>query len=104
MNKRTKVKKKKSTAPKKTAPIKMPEKKKTIPTDKLENFVGYVENIYKIDCKWVFPDGDGERFRVNVYSEEYVDNSLYPRIRMSESYSLYYDGQEIIDKTIRQTQ
>ena len=98
MRKKTLMKKKKTS----TAPY-IPEepvyKPPTIPRDVLENLVGYVENLYKIECKWVFPDGEGERYRVNVYTETYVDGSLYPRIRMGQSFSVYYDGETIIDKT-----
>ena len=100
MRKKTLMKKNK----KSTAPMISEEPTKqnpAIPTSVLENFVGYIENLYKIDCKWVFPDGKGERYRVNVYSETYHDDCLYPTIRIEKSFSVYYDGENIIDKSLQ---
>lgn len=98
MKKRTKVKRKKANA--KTEQYNEPVvKKPTIPKDELEKFIGYVKNLNRIDCKWVFPDGEGDRYRVNVYSETYEEGSIYPRLNISHSFSVYYDGENLVDKT-----
>ena len=101
MKKKIKTKRKKvSSAPRKKS-IDTNEDTPTIPSHKLENFVGYVQNLYKIDCKWVFNEGMlGDRYRVNVYTETPVDNCIYDKTNIDRSFSLRYDGDSIIDKTI----
>ena len=101
MKRKTKTKKKRvSSAPRKKS-IEPIEDTPTIPSHKLEDFVGYVKNLHKIDCKWVFNEGMlGDRYRVNVYTETPVEGAYYDKMSIDRSFSLRYDGDQIIDKTI----
>lgn len=94
MKKRTKIKckaAKKSNDP----PIKVPKKNPTIPNTVLEDFTGYIKGLYKIDCIYLWEN----HYRVNIWTETFVEGSVYPKYAIDRSFFLCYDGFNLIDKT-----
>lgn len=76
-------------------PIKITKKNPTIPKNILEDFVGFIRNLYKIDCIYLWEN----HYRVNVWTETYVEHSVYPKYAIDKSFFLCYDGFDLIDKT-----
>lgn len=70
-------------------------KSTSIPQNELENFVGYVKNLSKIDCIRIWEN----HFRINVWTEEYTNGSVYPKYAIAKSFFVFYDGWRITDKT-----
>jgi|LakMenEpi03Aug12_release.lakeMendotaPanAssembly.Ray.scaffolds.fasta_scaffold00240_92 hypothetical protein len=70
-------------------------KSTSIPQNELENFVGYIKNLHKIDCIRIWEN----HFRINVWIEKYCDNSVYPKYSITKSFFVFYDGWHIVDKT-----
>lgn len=93
MKKRTAVKKKTYKRVDKIETIDL--KSTSIPQNELDNFVGYIKNLYKIDCIRTWEN----HFRINVWIEEYIENSVYPKYSIIKSFFVFYDGWNIVDKT-----
>lgn len=97
MKKRSMTKKKSVKEDIYEAPMKTTKKTPTIPIKDLELFIGYVKNLYKIDCIYLW----GENFRINVWTEETVENYVYPKYNIKKSFFVSYNDidMEIVDKT-----
>lgn len=76
-------------------PVKIKKNTPKIPISKLENFVGYIKNIYKIDAIHLWDN----RFRINVWTEETLDNYVYPKYGIAKSFFVSYEDNEITDRT-----
>ncbi|SVA77489.1 uncharacterized protein METZ01_LOCUS130343 [marine metagenome] len=86
---------------KKTVEIIPPEKNKTskkpeIPTRLLEDFVGHVPNLFMIKAIHLWEN----RFRVNVWTQEYQEDRVCPDYNIVKSYFVFYNGKRIIDRSI----
>lgn len=77
--------------PEKVSPI-----KETIPDDQLREFVGKVPNLLKIDSCHIHAD----KFRVNVWTEEFKDERVVPTFSIVKSYYVKYEDGCIYDETI----
>ena len=77
--------------PEKVSPI-----KETIPDDQLREFVGKVPNLLKIDSCHIHAD----KFRVNVWTEEFKDERVVPTFSIVKSYYVKYEDGVIYDETI----
>ena len=96
MRKRSIVKKKKSTNKKERSSTAPRPTQRTIPEDILEDFVGTIKNLYKIDPVYLW----GDYFRVNVWTETWEENAVGPKYAIDKSFFMWYDGIELVDKTI----
>lgn len=95
MKKKSGTKRKKIMDDEYDPPVKIRKSAPTIPISKLENFVGYVKNVYKIDAIHLWDN----RFRINVWTEETLDNYVYPKYGIAKSFFVSYEDNEIIDRT-----
>ena len=84
---------------KNTKPIKNKEEiiETKIPQDKLKEFVGPVDNLLKVSATHLWDD----RFRVNVWTEKYRENSICPDIKIDKTFFVHYNDGMIIDHTIQ---
>ena len=68
-----------------------------IPQNVLHDFVGRVPYLTQITACHLF---DGH-FRINAWTEEFLENRVVPEVHIAKSYFVYYDGKTITDKTIQ---
>ena len=68
-----------------------------IPTDKLKEFVGPVDNLLKISATLLWDN----RFRINVWTEKYEKNAIFPTFSIDKSFFVHYNNGVIIDQTIQ---
>ena len=92
----TKKPQKKRTKKVKVMPTK--EKSKDIDYNILKEFVGEVENLWKIDSKHLYHN----RYRINVWTETYQEGQFSSFQKIEKSYFVHYKDEKIIDKTIPQ--
>ena len=80
-------------------PTKKPilEKKPEIPQRVLKKFVGSVPYLMQITATHVY----NNRFRVNVWTEQYFDDKVVPKIKIEKSFFVHYHDGIIIDETIQ---
>jgi hypothetical protein len=71
-------------------------KKPEIPIELLEDFVGHVPNLFMIKAIHLWEN----RFRVNVWTQEYLEDRVCPDYNIVKSYFVYYNGTRIIDRSI----
>ena len=69
---------------------------KFIPIHELEDWVGHVPNLYKIDAVYL---GWDNRFRINVYCSKKVEGSIYERYSIDKSYHVRYTDGRFEDKS-----
>ena len=74
------------------------EKSKDIDYKALKEFVGEVENLWKIEAKHLYYN----RYRVNVWTEIYQEGMFSALYKIEKSYFIHYKDGKIIDKTIPQ--
>jgi len=70
---------------------------KTIPDSELREFVGKVPNLLKIDSINVTND----KFRINVWTEEFKDERVIPSFKIVKSFYVKYEEGVIYDETIK---
>lgn len=69
---------------------------KSIPIHELEDWIGYVENLHKIDAIYL---GWDNRFRINVYCATKVEGSIYEKYSIDRSYHVRYNNGRFEDKS-----
>ena len=78
-----------------------PSRDSGIPQNELKEFL--LDKITEADWKKVTKIRAAnvwdDRYRLNVWMEEYIEGNLYPRLRIGYSYFLRYQDGIIIDKT-----
>ena len=87
----TKRKPKTKVEPEKVSPI-----RGAIPDEQLREFVGKVPNLLKIDSHHIHSD----KFRINVWKEEFKDERVVPTHSIVRSYYVKYEDGVIWDETI----
>jgi hypothetical protein len=70
---------------------------KTIPDNELREFVGKVPNLLKIDSVNV----NNDKWRINVWIEEFKDERVVPSFTIVKSFYVKYDDGVIYDETIK---
>ena len=70
--------------------------RETIPDEQLREFVGKVPNLLRIDSCHVHTD----KFRINVWTEEFKDERVIPSFSIVKSYYVKYEDGVIYDETI----
>ena len=70
---------------------------KTIPNSELREFVGKVPNLLKIESVNV----NNDKFRINVWTEEFKDERLIATYTIVKSFYVKYDDGVIYDETIK---
>jgi len=70
---------------------------KTIPNSELREFVGKVPNLLKIDSINV----NNDKWRINVWTEEFKDERLIATYTIVKSFFVKYDDGVIYDETIK---
>ena len=70
---------------------------KTIPDSELREFVGKVPNLLKIDSVNV----NNDKWRINVWTEEFKDERVIPSFTIVKSFYVKYDDGVIYDETIK---
>ena len=68
-----------------------------IPQSELRDFVGSIPCLTQITACHLF---DGH-FRINAWTEEFLESRLASKVYIAKSYFVYYDGKTITDKTIQ---
>ena len=82
-----------------TKPTQKPKKvgKPEIPQEVLKEFVGRVPYLMQITAGHIY----NNRFRVNVWTEQYFDGNVVPEIKIAKSYFVHYHEGVISDETIQ---
>ena len=75
------------------------EKHKDISQKVLKQFVGKIDNLWKIEAKHLYHN----RYRINVWTETYQEGQFSPFQKIEKSYFIHYKDEKIIDKTIPRT-
>jgi len=76
----------------------MPQKKSpSIPEELLLEFVGNIPNLFKIDQHHIW----NNRYRINVWTQEWAEGRFCPTNRIAKSFYLLYEDGKIFDKTIK---
>jgi hypothetical protein len=70
---------------------------KTIPNSELREFVGKVPNLLKIESVNV----NNDKWRINVWTEEFKDERLIATYTIVKSFYVKYDDGVIYDETIK---
>jgi len=70
---------------------------KTIPDSELREFVGKVPNLLKIESVNV----NNDKWRINVWTEEFKDERLIATYTIVKSFYVKYDDGVIYDETIK---
>jgi len=70
--------------------------RETIPDEQLREFVGKVPKLLKIDSCHV----NADKFRINVWTEEFKDERVIPSFSIVKSYYVKYEDGVIYDETI----
>ena len=70
---------------------------KTIPDSELREFVGKVPKLLKIDSINV----NNDKWRINVWTEEFKDERIIPSFKIVKSFYVKYDDGVIYDETIK---
>ena len=70
---------------------------KTIPDNELREFVGKVPNLLKIESVNV----NNDKWRINVWTEEFKDERVIPNFTIVKSFYVKYDDGVIYDETIK---
>jgi len=70
---------------------------KTIPDNELREFVGKIPNLLKIDSVNV----NNDKWRINVWTEEFKDERVVPSFTIVKSFYVKYDDGVIYDETIK---
>lgn len=70
---------------------------KTIPDSELREFVGKVPNLLKIESVNV----NNDKWRINVWTEEFKDERLIATYTIVKSFFVKYDDGVIYDETIK---
>ena len=70
---------------------------RTIPDGELREFVGKVPNLLKIDSINV----NNDKFRINVWTEEFKNERIIPTYTIVKSFYVKYDDGVIYDETIK---
>lgn len=104
----SKSKRKKSTK-KRSAEKKMPLP--TMPQDVLSDFleekikVRDIPNVYRIKDNFLWEKNGVQRFRINVWVEEYQEGRYCPKIYIKHSFFVRFnkETEQVVDKTIEQT-
>ena len=73
------------------------ELKLEIPQEVLKEFVGRVPHLMQITASHIY----NNRFRVNVWTEQYFNNSIVPTIKIEKSFFVHYHEGIIIDETTK---
>ena len=74
------------------------EDKPTIPDTHINEFVGEVKNLLKIDCHHLYDTN----YRINVWAVYRFADRIVPDYVIEQSYFVSYDNEEIVDKTIHE--
>ena len=82
---------------KQTQPKEVTQETPIIPLEKLKEFVGEVDNLYKIEAKHVWDD----HFRVNVWTKTYSEGYFCANYMIDKSYFVWYNEDVIVDQTIK---
>ena len=82
---------------KQTQPKEVKQETPIIPLEKLKEFVGEVDNLYKIESKHVWDD----HFRVNVWTKTYSEEYFCANYMIDKSYFVWYNEDVIVDQTIK---
>ena len=82
---------------KQTQPKEVKQETPIIPLEKLKEFVGEVDNLYKIESKHVWDD----HFRVNVWTKTYSEGYFCANYMIDKSYFVLYNKDVIVDQTIQ---
>jgi hypothetical protein len=94
----SKMKPKKAVTKKQEEPEESEEKTGVeIPQNTLLKFVGHVPNMLKIDQHNLWDN----RYRINVWTQRYIDESVVPTNRIEKSFFIHFVNGKIIDKTIK---
>ena len=70
---------------------------KTIPDNELREFVGKIPNLLKIESVNV----NNDKWRINVWTEEFKDERVVPSFTIVKSFYVKYDDGVIYDETIK---
>jgi hypothetical protein len=68
-----------------------------IPLETLKEFVGDVKNLKMITARHIYDN----RFRVNVWIEEFKDENMFRSPNIAKSYFVHYHEGTILDETIQ---
>lgn len=68
---------------------------KSIPFHEVEDWVGYVPNLYKIDTIHLW----GDRFRINCWCSVQKPNMLYESYSIDKSFHVEYKNGQFVDKS-----
>ena len=93
--KKTTTKKRPSVSNEDLAPDRGRSIEKTIPIHELEDWIGFVPNLYKLDAIHLFDD----HFRVNVWCEEKLDNHIYMKYNIEKSFHVVYKNGKFDDRS-----
>ena len=76
-----------------------PTKKKVIPKEQLKEFVGKVENLWKIEAIHLWESN----FRINVWTQTQVEGQITTNYKVDKSFFVVYNeaNGSIVDKTIQ---
>ena len=77
-------------------PSKPSQSENTIDLEVLKEFVGEIEHLLKIDCIKV----GNNKFRINVWTQRYINESVVPTNRIVKSFYVEYKNNKIVDRTI----
>lgn len=76
-----------------------PTQKKVIPKEQLKEFVGEVENLWKIEAVHLWEDN----FRINVWTQQQMEGQITTIYKVDKSFFVVYNEAygSIADKTIQ---